>query len=530
MQDIILKNGRIYDGSGSKEAYTADIAIKDGLISKIGENLNDEAKEIIDLEGLAVSPGFIDVHSHSDTSFLWNERCESKVTQGVTSELAGQCGSTIYPCPKDRMENIKNYAKNSLFDSDYYASSSYEEFMEKAKEQNKKMGTNLVSLIGHGALRVGVLGQEPRKATKEEIAEMCRLLDEDMKNGAWGLSLGLGYSPGLNADIEELIELGKVVQKYDGVITSHMRDQGDYIYEALEEMYEINRKSGAKVHIAHLKLSGKRTWGTADKLMENINKAKADGIKVTADMYPYIAASSGITNSFPKWSIEGGTEKAAERLQGPERERIMAFLEENFNTKEDAEGLYIVTTFGSYSQADGKNIWQLSQELGLSIPETIAKATIETNSYATCISFAMSDEDVMYLLGQENIGIGSDGSGMPLDPAENKGKPHPRNFGTFPRFLRLARENNLGTLESRIHRMTKMNADIIGLKDRGLLEEGYVADITVFNPDTVTDTNSFEDPFSKCEGIEYVLMNGRFALKNGRQTEELLGGFIIKEN
>lgn len=525
MYDYILRNGSIIDGSGSA-AYKADVAIKDGKIERIALNITCTEAKVIDVTGLAVAPGFIDIHSHSDTSFLLDDRCESKVYQGVTTEVAGQCGNTIYPCPVDRMDNIRGYASDRLSD---FASGSFQEFMDKVKARDKKMGTNLISLIGHGALRVGVMAYDDRKATPKELREMQQLLERDMQAGAWGLSLGLGYTPGVSSDQEELNVLGEVVSKYDGIITSHMRNQGTNTPISLEEMYEINRQTGAHVHIAHFKASGKDNWGRAPEFVQNVADARAAGINVTVDIYPYIAASSGITNSFPKWSIQGGKEKAVARLLGDERQQIIAYLNERFQTQEDGERLYMVTTRGHYPIADGKNVWQLSQELGLSMAETIAKVTVQTNAQTTCISFSMSEEDVDYLLSQPDYAIGSDGRALPLAASENQGKPHPRNFGTFPRFLRLAREKDICSVEQAVYRLTKRSADILNLSDRGLVVPNMVADVTVFDPVNVADRSTFDDPFQKPVGIEHVFIGGQPALLYGKQTELRLGEFILKK-
>ncbi len=525
MYDYILKGGLIIDGSG-KPGYGADIAIKDGKIAKIEAEISCAEAEVIDVSGLVVAPGFIDIHSHSDTAFLIDERCESKLYQGVTTEVAGQCGSTIYPCPGDRMDNIRGFAGSDLAE---FASGSFQEFLNKVRENGNKMGTNLISLIGHGAIRCGVMGYENRQATPAELAEMQQLLDIDMQAGAWGLSLGLGYTPGVSSDQEELNALGAVVAKYDGIVTSHMRDQGTNTPTSLEEMYEINRQTGAHVHIAHFKASGKANWGRAPEFVQHVADARAKGINVTIDVYPYTAASSGITNSFPKWAIRGGQKQAIARLQGAERQQIIDYLNEHFQTKQDGDGLYMVTTGGRYPVADGKTVWELSQELGLSMAETIAKVTLETGAHCTCISFAMSEADVDYMLGQNNYAIGSDGRALPLSAAENAGKPHPRNYGTFPRFLRLAREKGLCSLELAVNRMTKLSADILGLTDRGLLQEGKVADITVFDPANVTDTATYADPFQKPIGIKHVFISGQPALLDGQQTDRRLGQFILRK-
>lgn len=524
MYQLLIKNTTIIDGTGSP-AYQADLAVENGRIVKIESSIEGEAAFTVDGAGLVTAPGFIDIHSHSDAYFLFDDRGQSRIYQGVTSELAGQCGTTIYPCPADHMERIREFAGEYAA----YASASLGEFLEKVRKDKKKMGTNLIPLIGHGALRVGVMGYEDRKASKEELELMRALLDADMKSGAWGLSLGLGYTPGVSSDLEELCALGEIVAKYDGIITSHMRYQNVRTPEALEEMYEINRRTGAHVHIAHFKASGRAAWGRAFEFAENVHRAKQSGVHVTADCYPYTAASSGITNSFPKWSIQGGKETAIRYLTDPKKRPIlMKELEEIFCDQAAGEALYVVTTNGQCPEADGKTIWEISRDLGISMAEAAAKVAVDTNAGATCISFAMCEEDVEVMLSQNDFSIGSDGLSFSLAPEDNKGKPHPRNFGTFPRFLRLAREKKLCSLETAVRRITGQSAEYIGLADRGFLKEGMVADITMFDPQTVADQATYENPFQKPVGIAHVFMAGEAALLNGEQTEKRLGQFILK--
>ena len=524
MYDYMFRGGTVIDGTGELP-FKADVAVKDGKIAAIGCGVKGRAEQVMDVSGLAVAPGFIDFHSHSDTSFLIDDRAESKIYQGVTTELAGQCGSTIYPYPEDGLDSIRAFAGDQVAE---FVSASFQEFLDKVQVQGKRMSTNLISLIGHGAIRTSVVGLENRKAAPHELARMQDLLDRDMQAGAWGLSLGLGYAPGVSSNQEELNALGEVVARYRGIITSHMRDQGTNTPLSLDEMYEINRKTGAHVHIAHFKASGRKNWGRAPEFVKNVDLARDQGVNVTVDVYPYTAASSGITNSFPKWSIQGGTHMAVKRLKGEELDGIMEFLNEAFQRQADGEGLYIVTTNGRYPIADGKNIWQLSRELGLSMAETVAKVAVKTDAACTCISFAMSEEDVDYMLSQADYVIGSDGRGLPLSAAENQGKPHPRNFGTFPRFLRWARQKGV-PVEEAVRRITGLPARYLVLENRGLLKLGMTADITIFDPTTVTDKATFDDPFQKPVGIEHVFMAGRPAVLDGKQTDNRLGQFILKK-
>lgn len=530
MYNILLKNGMIYDGHG-KAPYKGDIAIRDGKVVKIDKNIDNLSNMVIDVEGLAISPGFIDIHSHSDNSFLQDDRCESKIYQGVTTEVVGQCGSTMFPFKRENIKEFMEYAgTSSKYDREYYASTSLEEFVNKLNKNNKKTSTNLVPLIGHGALRAGVMGLEGRDASEDELKTMAEVLDREMAYGAWGLSLGLGYAPGIFANQEELNRLGEVIEKYDGIVASHMRNQQEKIMESLEEMYEINRQTGARIHISHLKMGGKKQWGRAQELIDNIKNAESQGIRVTKDMYPYTASSSGITNLLPKWTLDGGKGMAAKRFKTEERKKIMEHLENRLQTKEDGEGVYIVSTFGRYPIADDKTVYELSQELGMSMAEAVEQIIINTDGEASGIFISMAEEDVILMLKENDISIGSDGYAFPLDKSLNVGKPHPRSFGTFPKFLKLVREEKLCPLETAINRITKLPADTMGISDRGTIEEGKIADIVVFNPQTIEDKATYKNPFCKPIGIEHVIINGELAVYSGEQTEARLGQILLKAN
>lgn len=521
MYDIILKGGTIVDGTG-RPARVADLAISNGRIALIARDIRDELAEIVDVSGLAVAPGFIDIHSHSDDSFFKEGSTQSKIYQGVTTEVAGQCGSSPFPRREDPAGDAPDGETAS------FTAPSMEAFLERVERENRKMSTNLMLLIGHGSVRNAAIGSENRKVSESELEFMKSMVDAAMRAGAWGLSLGLGYAPGVSSDQNELNELGSVVAKYGGIVTSHMRNQGARTPESLEEMFGIHRYSGVKVHIAHYKVSGKANWGRATEFVEWVHDAKRKGIRVSVDIYPYRASSSGITNCWPNWAIQGGRERAVERTHNHERPALLEALNQRFATPEDGDSLYVVTTHGRFPMADGKTIGEIARALGVSMAEAVLEVTRQTGARATCVSFSMCDEDVMTMLAQDDFAIGSDGRGFSMDPAECDGKPHPRNFGTFPRFLRLARENGFCSLETAVHRMTGLSKEIMGIPDRGILEQGYAADITVFDPRTVSDNGSFDDPIRKNTGIHHVLLGGRFALRDGEQTPLRLGRFILR--
>ena len=529
MFDLLIKNGLICDGSGGKP-FKGDVAVKDGKIAEVSASIQSPAQTTLDASGLVVSPAFIDMHSHSDGSYINDERCESKIYQGVATEVVGQCGDSLFPRSQEQMTRLKEKGPDDKSDpSEYYQSDSFEKLRKKAKADGKRMSTNLVQLVGHNSIRHGVVGLAGRASSSDENKLSAYLLERDLEHGAWGLSLGLGYMPGIFSEINELIELGKVCFKHDVVITSHMRNEGDLVHESVDEMIRINKETGARVHIAHFKICSEKLWGTAEKLYDQILKARQEGVAITADMYPYNASSTGITNVLPSWAMEGGPDETTRRLTeaGEERDKLYAHLCERYPAKTEGERVYVVSTGGRFTMADDKTMAELSEELKLSVPDTIMKTLIETKCRGNGIFTSMHEDDVNYLLAKD-IAIGSDGSGRPFDPSKNNGKPHPRAFGTFPRFLRLRREKNICSLETAIYRMTKKPADIAGIKDRGLLAPSYTADITVFDENNVTDKATFKDPFQKPVGIVHVIMNGRFAIKDCSQTEERLGDYLIR--
>lgn len=526
MYDILLKNGVVMDGTGTR-AYKADVAIADGKIAAVAESIDEGlASNVVDVTGLTVAPGFIDIHSHSDICFISDDRGEAKIYQGVTSELSGQCGGSVFPSLPEKFEALKTQVGNCRKGN--FAAHSFEEFLEGVAKRGDRMGTNQLPLVGHGTLRAGVVGYEDRKATPEEMKKMRELLAADLKTGAWGMSLGLGYTPGLSADQDELCQLSLEIGPDGGIITSHMRDQGLGTPKSLEEMFNIYRYSGTHVHIAHFKATGAASHGKAPQWAAIVHRARANGVNVTADLYPYTASSSDITNSFPKWSIMGGKQRAMDAMTGEEKPRLMKELNETFSDAK-AKTLLVVHTCGVFPEMDGKTLDQIAEAWSMSPADALVKLAYGTKTHAACISFGMSEEDVEYMLGQNEFSIGSDGSCLPLDPALNDGKPHPRNFGTFPRFLRLNREKGFCSPEQAIRRITGQSADYIGIKDRGYIRTGLVADITVLDMEKVTDKATYTDPFQKPEGIVHVLMDGQFAVKDGVQTEKRLGKILLRK-
>ena len=528
MLDLLLKNGLICDGSGTSP-FVGDVSIRDGKIVEVAPSITEEAREVVDVSGLVVAPAFIDSHSHSDAWFMKDSRCEAKLYQGVATEIVGQCGSSCFPRNVSQVNRVKKAeAEGKLTPMQAYQAGTFAKLRKKRGDQ--PMSTNLVQLIGHNAIRNGVVGPLARPAWEDEIKISQFLLGQAIEQGVWGMSLGLGYVPGLFADKAELATLMEMCYIDDVIVTVHMRDECEQVFEALEEMIDLAKATKVRLHISHLKLGAKSVWGRAEQLYNRIQEARAEGARITMDVYPYNACSTGLSSRLPDWALDGGGARCAKRLERePEfRERVLEYLRPRYPEKEDGDRLYIVGTDGKCPDIDGKTVGQLSVEWNLPVPETIVETLIRTGCADDAIITNMDEKDVLWLLGRNDLAIGSDASCRPFDPAASDGKPHPRTFGTFPRFLRLCREHDLCPVETAVHRITQLPASIVGLTDRGVLKPGMVADVTVFNKDTITDTATYDAPFQKPVGVEHVIMNGVFALKNGQQTEERLGDYLLK--
>ncbi len=517
MEDLIILGGTIIDGTGNPR-YKADVAIKDGVITAIGNLSGAAAKNVLDASGLIVAPGFIDSHSHSDTCFLRDTSCASKLFQGITTEISGQCGSSPFP---HKTETAKDITR----------STSFGRFVDQFDQGDYSMAINQAMLVGHGSLRAAVIGYEDRPATAYELERMKELLRQSLEEGAWGLSLGLEYSPGFFADCEELQELGRVVHEFGGIVTCHMRNEGLNIAAAIEELVHIGRASGVHVHISHLKIDNFRVHGSAEKVWNLIESARREGVNITADMYPFTASATDLTIRCPKWCSEGGPSAVIDFLNGPRRQEIIEHLRSHYFNAERAETCLFSGDGGMWPEIIGKTLRYVAQNLlhTSDYAEAAAEVLIRTRARASCIFFVMSELDMMYFLSRD-VGIGSDGYAYSGDPNKVSGMPHPRSYGAVSEFFRLARENNLCSLEEAVRRVTSKTADTIGLTDRGVLKKGNVADITVFDPKRIAPTATYLDPIRLSAGVHHVLIGGEIALHNGIQTELRKGKFLVKSH
>lgn len=516
MEDIIIRGGTVIDGTGAP-GQKADVAVKDGRITAIGDLKHRQAEKTLDAEGLAVAPGFFDAHCHSDTSFVLDSSHAAKLYQGITTEVCGQCGSSPYP-----------FEEGQTDEKDWHCAS-FAEYAGRIEGEGWRMGTNLAPLVGHGRIRACVAGYEDRPVTPAELEQMKAILRRELEAGAWGMSLGLEYAPGCFADQRELCELGRVVREFDGLMPAHLRNEGALLPQAIRELLNVGRASGVHVHISHLKIDDFRHHGKASEIWKLLEDARAEGIRVTQDLYPYTASSTGLTNRIPKWALEGGERAVEQVLAGPRRQEVIDFIRDNyyFNGKR-AETALISDEHGFWPEIKGKTLRYVAEELlHTDYPEAAAQILSRTHGSADCIFFVMSEEDMLYFLRQDT-GICSDGSAYPLDRSKLGSIPHPRSYGAVAEFFRLAREKKLCSLEEAVRRVTGKAAEMMGMTDRGLLKVGLAADITVFDPQTIAPQSTYLDPIQPALGVKYVVLGGGLALEDGAQTEARLGRLLRK--
>ncbi len=527
MFDILIKNGLLVDGTGNKGEFN-DVAITDGVIREIAPNISQSAKEIIDASGLIVAPGFIDIHSHSDLCpFLEGLNPQSKLYQGVVLEIIGNCGISNLPVDNTSRQYMSEYMaatlelpmKDLMLEDD-----SIIDYAEHIKRQ--PAATNVGVLIGHGCLRGCVMGLGMRKASEAELDEMKALLDRELDRGAFGMSLGLIYPPSSYGDINEFVELAKVIKKHEGILTVHMRSESTKIFEAVEEMLEVVRQSKVHLEISHLKLMGKPQWGKAEKLLKIIKDARAEGLDINCDQYPYTATSTGLSALVPKWAQDGGPEKMCERLTEPES-KLLEEIEAEMERRGGAHAVLVTSTHGKEIKYDGLYLDEIAKKMKLEPAAAAARLLAETGGAAHCCYFSLNKEDMLTIMKEKFISVGTDGYALSYDKSFLGTNPHPRSFGTFPRFLQTVRENELMPIEDAVYKITGLPASVLGLKNRGTLQIGGKADVTIFNQERVLDKSEYMDSIQKPEGIVDVIISGKVALRNGEQVNGRFGEVIF---
>ena len=515
--DLILRNGTVYDGSGAVPVQ-ADIAIDGDRIAAVGDLSGKRGKAEIDASGLAVAPGFINVLSWSNTSLIQDGRSMSDIFQGVTLEVMGE-GHSMGPW-NDAMKKERLEEQGDIkYDITWTTLGEYLQHLE-----DRGVSTNVASLVGASSVRLHEMGYEDRPATAEELDRMKKLVRQAMREGAMGLSSALVYVPGSFASTDELIELASAAAEFDGLYTSHMRNEGKDIFEALDEFLAIVRGAGIRGEVYHLKASGKENWDKLDGVIERIEAARGEGLPVTADMYTYHASSTGLTIELPGWAKEGGHDVMVERLKDPAtREKIKADMD--MIPPEDL----MLTAFDKQElrRYTGRTLADVAAERGTSPEDTAVDLIIEDDSRIGTVRFTMSEDNVRKKIALPWVSFCSDSSSQTPEPPFTNSQPHPRGYGSFARLLgKYVRDEGVIPLEEAIHRLTGLPAANLKLEDRGALAPGYFADIAVFDPAKVQDKATFEEPHQLAEGMVHVFVNGSHVLKDGKHTGAKPGRFV----
>ncbi len=515
MFDLLIKDARIIDGSGSP-SFIGSVGIKGEKIVAIGDIRESEASTVFHANGLAVSPGFIDIHSHSEFTLLADPRGEGKVMQGVTTEVSGNCGLSAGPLYGDYFERRKGDLSELGLELSWHSLGEFFSTLE-----NRGLSLNFATLIGHGNLRGSVVGYGNRKPTVDEMEKMKTLLREAMKTGGVGLSSGLIYPPGVYSDIEELIELAKVVKEFGGIYASHMRSEGEKLLEAITEAIRIGEGAGIPVQISHLKTGGEKNWHKLEGAFELIEAARLRGVDVTADRYPYTASSTDLDAILPSWAYEGGADAELARLADPEtRERLKNEIITQHPNEDYWEKVMVASVDTEKNRGfEGKTMAEVAREMEKEPCEALFDFLIEEKLRISAIYFSMSEENLRRILQKPYVMVGSDSSARAIDGPTRLGKPHPRTFGSFPRVLsKFVREEKVLTLEEAVMKMTSLPAQRLGFKERGIIKRGAYADLVIFNPERVHDTASYTEPYAYPMGIRHVIVNGTFVVKDGAHT------------
>jgi N-acyl-D-amino-acid deacylase len=495
--DLVIRNGMLFDGTGA-EGRELDLAIAGGRIAAIGPKLAERGREEIDARGLAVAPGFIDIHSHGDGNLAQDPRAESVIRQGVTTIVVGADGSSRATGAPD-----KPFAE-------YFASI-----------DALHAGPNLACMVGLGTIRGAVIGDEDRPATPNEIARMTAMVERGLADGACGASTGLEYTPGAFASRDELIALSRPLASRRLPYATHMRNEDDRLLDAIDESIAVARGAGSPLQISHLKTQGPRNWPHLDEVFRRIDAARTAGVDVMFDRYPYLAYSTGLTNLFPVWSRDGGTDAFLARLDDPATaSRIRQATLDKIELIGGWDNVQLSAVRAVEDRdAEGKRLGAAAKARGIE-PYAYTVALLKRSHGSIGMAgFAMSEENLERILAHPLSMICSDGGGFAIDGPTRRGSPHPRGIGTFPRVLgRYVRERKTLTLPNAIRKMTSLSASRVHLVDRGRLAPGLAADVVLFDPAHIADTATFEQPFQYPAGISLVVVNGVVALRDGQRT------------
>ena len=520
MFDILIKNGKVIDGTGSP-AYFADVAVKDGKIVKVKKGIKGDAKQIIDATGLVVTPGFIDSHGHNDSFVLSHPEMTEKVEQGITTTIAGQCGDSIAP--------ISNYIKTPKQIGDFGIQLDLYKTMGTLLDiaKNVPQGSNTGILMGHSQLRRAVMGLENRAPTAEEMQKMKDLVRDGMEHGAMGVSFGLFYAPGCYAEVDECIELAKIVKEYEGIITSHIRDEADYLIRSTKEFIAIVKGSGCRGVISHhTSYEKEENWGKVTHTLRMIDETNAEGYDLYCDVYPYIASHTNMQSMFiPREDRSAGLEGLTKMLEDPQYRERVRNINVNYYGKTDLDWVQVTICPGN-PEFSGRIVGDIAREKGQDPYETLFDIMHDSKVACSACYFTMCEEDVETVMAHSRTMICTD-SGI----AAGKTFFHPRLSASFTRTLgEYVCERGVTTLPEMIRKMTAMPAAVYGLKTKGLIWDNMDADICIFDADKIVDKASFTDCKARAEGLNYVIIGGEIVAENAVHNGKRCGKVLLRED
>ena len=516
--DLLIRGGTVFDGSGAP-GRVADVAISGGRIAAIGPKLAHKPGRAIDATGLAVTPGFIDIKTHSDFTLPINPKAESKVRQGVTTEIIGHCGFSVAPCLPGKVDLLKDYLSPSAPWLPF-RELSFPDYLDTFPATSVNAGM----LVGHNTLRLMVMGMEQRAPTAAELAAMAQLLEEGLAAGALGLSSGLFTAPGSYADRDEMVALARVLKRHNAGYFTHLRDESNRVLDAVAEAIDIGETCGVHVEIVHFKCSGTDNWGKVSQALAMIEAARSRGVDIDCDAYPYTAGSNPLKNILPQWVQAGGVDAMLTRLRQPDaRARLKADIAaqglNNWGRIESWACIQISIT-PNLPQHAGRTIAELAAERGQDPIETLCDYLIDDKGATRVLVTSIAEDDVRALIRSPTALVGSDGNCVATYGTVSQGMPHPRFYGTFPRVLgRYVHEQHLIPLEVAVHKMTGATAKALKLRDRGLLREGDMADVTLFDPADFKDQATYDKPHQYPTGARTtVIVNGTLVVDGATHT------------
>lgn len=526
MYSLVFRNARIVDGTGNP-CFWSDVGVEDGRIARIGDLSGAAARRTVDVDGAVLAPGFIDLHTHADFTLPTFPRAEAMVRQGVTTQLVGNCGFSPFPVSKERLELLRAYAEfvDAGLSWEWEDAAGYAAYLERLP-----LSCNVALQVGHGTVRIAVMGFDDRPPSSHELEAMRAHVSRALEQGAFGFSSGLIYVPGSYAATEELVALAEVAGRYGAFYSSHIRGEGNSLLDAVGEGLAIGRRAGVPVQLSHHKATGRRNWGRVGASLEMIDRARASGQDVLADQYPYTAGSTTLAAIMPKRAMQGGIEAMLSRLADPhERARIRAEIASSgpealsAGAREfDPEAIMISRVSDGPSKVyEGRMLTDIAADRGEDPVDAALHLLESGRGGVQMIIFAMSEEDVRCVMRHPAVAIASDG--WTLSPSAG-GRPHPRSYGTFARVLgRYVREDGVLGLEEAVRKMTSLPAQRLRRYDMGLIRPGCVADLVVFDPERITDLATFQDPHRYCAGVVCVIVNGAMVIENEVDTGVMAG-------